>query len=329
MLSPLRFHYDSESFNLPVRLGLLNSSGVQDLLVHILARDRYEVANYPNVFVPTNLEVKEKAREEFAKFYVALLDAVLEKNPKAVVTEYAWQANNCDPCPQTPLQAEELVTLGADALPRFAKQIASQDESVQWQMPGEFVLTRLHARYGKEVLGEDLVFRAAKPVVGGRESRGKDGLEQGATNTEGLNNFQGRYIIRHPWQGKIACDNPVRGRWGGPWADWKGGGDTKPRAAQKLAFADRTGNLGSYVAQNMPELQVVAVADDVPDQPALEAKTETKTEPGAKVEAKTETKTEAKVAAKQTGGCGCDAGGSAGLGLLGLVALGRRRRNRT
>src|SRR5262249_8723737 len=27
MLSPLRFHYDSETFSLPVRLGLLNSSG--------------------------------------------------------------------------------------------------------------------------------------------------------------------------------------------------------------------------------------------------------------------------------------------------------------
>jgi hypothetical protein len=38
MLSPLRFHYDSDRFELPVRLGLLNSSGKQDLLVHILAR---------------------------------------------------------------------------------------------------------------------------------------------------------------------------------------------------------------------------------------------------------------------------------------------------
>lgn len=35
--------------------------------------------------------------------------------------------------------------------------------------PSGFVLTRLHARYTKEALGEDLVFRAAPPIHGGRE----------------------------------------------------------------------------------------------------------------------------------------------------------------
>src|SRR2546430_11373838 len=33
-LSPLRFHYDSEDFTLPIRLGLANSSGTQDLIVN-------------------------------------------------------------------------------------------------------------------------------------------------------------------------------------------------------------------------------------------------------------------------------------------------------
>ena len=31
MLSPLRFHYDTEKFELPIRLGLMNSGGTQDL----------------------------------------------------------------------------------------------------------------------------------------------------------------------------------------------------------------------------------------------------------------------------------------------------------
>ncbi|MBL8625478.1 MAG: DUF2330 domain-containing protein, partial [Myxococcales bacterium] len=44
-LSPLRFHYDSDEFNLPIRLGLANSSGTQDLIVSVLAPgQRYEVA---------------------------------------------------------------------------------------------------------------------------------------------------------------------------------------------------------------------------------------------------------------------------------------------
>ena len=55
-LSPLRVHYDSPTFSLPVRLGLINSNGTQDLIVHILARgQRYEVANAPNVPIPTNV----------------------------------------------------------------------------------------------------------------------------------------------------------------------------------------------------------------------------------------------------------------------------------
>src|SRR5262249_53391520 len=36
-LSPLRFHYDSDHFSLPIRLGLANSSGTQDLIVNILS----------------------------------------------------------------------------------------------------------------------------------------------------------------------------------------------------------------------------------------------------------------------------------------------------
>ena len=31
MLSPLRFHYDTPDFALPIRLGLINSKGTQDL----------------------------------------------------------------------------------------------------------------------------------------------------------------------------------------------------------------------------------------------------------------------------------------------------------
>src|SRR5579863_5371926 len=38
ILSPLRFYYDSDAFNLPIRLGLINSAGNQDLVVTILAR---------------------------------------------------------------------------------------------------------------------------------------------------------------------------------------------------------------------------------------------------------------------------------------------------
>ena len=90
MLSPLRFYYDTEHFALPVRLGMLNSNGTQDLIVHILSPDRYEVANFDNVTVPTNFDVSPRTKERFGEFYAALFDEVMKRHPGAVVTEYAW-----------------------------------------------------------------------------------------------------------------------------------------------------------------------------------------------------------------------------------------------
>jgi len=77
----------------PVRLGLLSSGGKQDLIVHILSRgQRYDVANYDNVTIPTNLDVTNETRQRFGSFYASLFDQTLEKHPKAVVTEYSWDA---------------------------------------------------------------------------------------------------------------------------------------------------------------------------------------------------------------------------------------------
>jgi hypothetical protein len=275
MLSPLRFHYDSEQFVLPIRLGLANSGGSQDLIVSILAPgQRYEMANYKNVTIPTNLDVKDAVRGHFGGFYAALFDRTLERNPGAIVTEYAWQASTCDPCPGPTLGPAEFLTLGADVL-EPSQDIAApaptplptgklRPAPIQpGPRPGpvprrrvpsgwgnDFVLTRLHARYGKDI-ADDLVFRAAAPIVGGRElvvSAGK--LEEGAKPSS-VNNFQGRYAIRHRWTGAVACANPRRGIWGGP----PDGSPSRPEAALNLAFAPRGEvKLASVIAGDVPEI---------------------------------------------------------------------------
>src|SRR5262249_12656834 len=102
-LSPLRFHYDTEAFSLPVRLGVVNAEGAQDLVVHILAPQRYEAANYENLIIPTNLDVADATREQFGAFYASLFDRTVAGHPRAVVTEYAWSSSSCDPCPTPPL----------------------------------------------------------------------------------------------------------------------------------------------------------------------------------------------------------------------------------
>ena len=276
-LSPLRFHYDSETFTLPVRLGLLNSRGTQDLIVHVLGRARYQVANYPNVAIPTNLELAAAARDAFGPFFVALLGRTLSERPRAVVTEYAWSAASCDPCPEEPLDRRELDTLGRDVLPGDLD-------------PQGLVLTRLHARYGPESLGEDLVFAAARPITGGQEIFGGDGrLLRGAEPSD-ANAFQARYVIRHRWTGPIACAHPQPGIWE----------ERPPEPARDLALVPRDAPLEKFLVEDP---SAAAALPDVAAPPPL-----------------------ALPAAQSCGGC--DAGGGASLlGAL-LGALRRRRRSR-
>jgi MYXO-CTERM domain-containing protein len=297
-LSPLRFHYDAEEFVLPIRLGLINSSGKQDLIVHVLAPgQRYELANYANTTIPTNLEVKDEVRERFGEFYAALFDATVEKHPGAVVTEYAWDASTCDPCPEPPLTPADLATLGADVL-------VSGPGGKPQPYYGGFVLTRLHARYDKDAVPNDLVFAAAQPIVGGREVHGEGGaLERGAMSSS-YNTFQGRYIIRHEWTGPIACKNPRRGVWGGPPPGSSGSATPKP--AVGLAFAPR-GNvqLTQMVAGDVPELELEAHGPHTPyGLPPSPPKT-------------------------NKGGCGCHSTGAGSLGggllLLAIAVLCVRR----
>jgi MYXO-CTERM domain-containing protein len=249
MLSPLRFHYDTDQFSLPVRLGLINAKGDQDLLVHILGRhQRYEVANYENVTIPTNLEVKNEVREHFGQFYASLFDHTLAQNPQSVVTEYAWAASSCDPCPVPSLSGQELRVLGADVLPSMSNYFDQQGNLTnEWGVASEFTLTRLHARYDKSSLGEDLVFQEAPPIVGGREFVQQDGvLERGSQPAPGgTDNFQARYIIRHYWDGPVKCANPQFGRWGGPPSGQSGDGGLK--VARDLAFVKRDAKLESFV----------------------------------------------------------------------------------
>jgi hypothetical protein len=256
-LSPLRFAFDANELRLPVRLGLLNAGGKQDLLVYVIhPTARFEVANYSNVFVPTNLEVTNEVRQNFPAFYAELFDATLARNGgKAVVTEYSWQTTSCDPCPVPPLQASDLATLGLDVLEGATpvKEIAAPPGRPQPPgrppMPGRpggafrmmsapsWVLTRLHTRYSKETLSEDLVFHEARPVTGGRANFDGTAGDAGAAVTEaGANNFQGRYIIRHYWDGPVACKDPAYNRWGGPPGGQPYAG---PTAAKGLAFAPR------------------------------------------------------------------------------------------
>jgi hypothetical protein len=176
-LRPIQVAYESPKFMLPIRLGMVNAAGPQELFVYTLTRrGRVETTNYRTVQLPTGMDLPLYVKQEFPAFYRAMFDQQVRLNRmEAVFTEYAWDMGWCDPCAAQPLSPAELGQLGVfwlEGRPASARGGAT-----------DVFITRLHVRYDAAHFPEDLVF------------------QQTADRT----NFQGRYVLRHPWTGDDSC----------------------------------------------------------------------------------------------------------------------------
>jgi hypothetical protein len=180
-LRPIQVAYDSPKFMLPIRLGMVNASGPQELFVYALTRKgRVETTNYRTVKLPSDMDVPEYVKDEFPAFYRAVVAEQVRKNDaQAVLTEYAWDMSWCDPCASAPLSTDELKGLGIFWLDDPASSGGRGGMS-----PNAVFMTRLHVRYDRAHFPEDLVFQ----------------------ETADRGNFQARYVMRHPWKGVAECD---------------------------------------------------------------------------------------------------------------------------
>jgi len=180
-LRPLQVAYESNKFMLPIRLGTLNANGKQELYVYTLTRTgRVETTNYRTVKLPTNTEVPEFVQAEFSDFYRAMFEKqTLKENERGVFLEYAWDMAWCDPCAADPLSSDELRQLGVFWVDGSQGGRVGKGGQAQ-----NVFVTRLHVRYDKSHFPEDLMFQE----TGDRQ------------------NYQGRYVIRHPWKGNSSCD---------------------------------------------------------------------------------------------------------------------------
>lgn len=181
-LRPIQVTYESPKFMLPIRLGTINADGPQELFIYILNRKgRVDTTNYRTVKLPTGMDLPLYIKGEFADFYRAMFNEQVKKeNMDAVFLEYAWDMNWCDPCAADPLSTKELGDLGIFWV---------NDDTPQPLWPGrggaqDLFITRLHVRYDARHLSEDLVFQ----------------------ETGDRTNFQGRYVLRHPWTGEESCE---------------------------------------------------------------------------------------------------------------------------
>ncbi len=176
VLRPLQIAFESPKFMLPIRLGMVNSKGSQDLLLYTLTRHgRVETANYRTIPMPTGNEIPTMVKTKFGETYKALYGQSVDKQGgAAVMMEYAWDMGWCDPCAADPLSAQELRELGVF----WVNSDAGLAPGAQ-----DVYVTRLHARYDADSFPEDLRL----------------------VETKDRGNFQGRYVMRHAFEGEMAC----------------------------------------------------------------------------------------------------------------------------
>jgi hypothetical protein len=186
-LSPLQISYNSPKFMLPIRLGMANANGTQDLIIYCYSQTgRVETTNYRTALIPTDFKVPLFVQGEFGEFYRDTYNKAWKREGKNVVfLEYAWEVSPmqnvfCDPCVGDPPMVAELKEAGVDWLVSKGQDYHTGGNVYD----GKVFFTRMHVTYDREHFPQDLMFQ----------------------ETPNKQTFQGRYILTHPASGDFSCE---------------------------------------------------------------------------------------------------------------------------
>ncbi len=190
-LRPIQIKFNSPKFMLPIRLGMANADGDQDLIVYAFTRKgRIESTNYRNVNIVSNKNIPLFVQKNFSAFYGNLFTTQWNKENKSVAfLEYAWNVTpvnpmKCDPCVGNPPTEQDLAQSGVWWLGnKDWNDYSDVDEEEYDNGTRNVHFTRLHFRYNRNSFPQDLIFQVTP-------------------NTE---NYQARYIITHPASGDFNC----------------------------------------------------------------------------------------------------------------------------
>src|SRR5579862_276959 len=188
-LRPIQIAFKSPKFMLPIRLGMVNAEGDQDMIVYgFTKKGRVECANYRTVPLPTAKNIPLFVQDNFVNFYSNLFAHQWNADGKSVaMLEYAWDVSpgntvKCDPCVATAPSTQDLVQSGVWWLQRDWNDY-DDDSQYDADRSDHVFFTRIHIRYNRDAFPQDLMF------------------EQTADNE----NYQARYIITHPATGTFNC----------------------------------------------------------------------------------------------------------------------------
>ena len=191
-LRPIQINFNSPKFMLPIRLGMANADGDQDLIVYAFTRKgRIECTNYRNTNITTDKNVPLFVQKNFGAFYGNLFTHQWNNEDKSVAfLEYAWNVTpinqmKCDPCVGNPPTEQDLAQSGVWWLGGKDWNDYSDVDNEETDNGSKNVhFTRMHFRYNRKSFAQDLMFQV----------------------TPNTQNFQARYIITHPATGDFNCD---------------------------------------------------------------------------------------------------------------------------
>ena len=190
-LRPLQISFTSPKFMLPIRLGMANADGDQDMIVYAFTKKgRIECTNYRTFALPTSKNVPLFVKNNFGSFYSNLFQHQWKKEGKAIAAlEYAWDVSpknfvKCDPCVATAPSQQDLVQAGVWWLTRDWTDYSDVSNDDNEDYSTDVYFTRMHVRYNRDKFPQDLVFQV----------------------TPNKENYQARYIVTHPASGDFNCD---------------------------------------------------------------------------------------------------------------------------
>jgi len=188
-LRPIQISFTSPKFMLPIRLGMANADGDQDMIVYAFTKKgRIETTNYRTVSLPTGKNIPLFVKNNFGNFYSNLFQNQWDKEGKALaMLEYAWDVSpknfvKCDPCVATAPSTQDLVQAGVWWLNRDWTNYDDVWDDDDYS--DNVYFTRLHVRYNRKSFPQDLMFQV----------------------TPNKDNYQARYVITHPATGDFNCE---------------------------------------------------------------------------------------------------------------------------
>ena len=192
-LRPVMYVVEDETFQTNVSRNL-SSAETARWTLYVVGPSRYEVAERPNVVVPTNLSVRASAGLAFDALYRGLVRRARGERSDTVITEWAGHRGPCD--------RRSMGTFSLDWLSKAAG-------ADLWTAPSSsapLTLTRLSLLALRP--RETLTFEPAPAIEAGLADLDPSGQISTAVTPSAENHVRARYVVLRPWPTPSACEAP-------------------------------------------------------------------------------------------------------------------------